>query len=320
MFQIMSTKRRANTTPRRQSHARGGPLPNQENVHDRPIAPTRRPLERPVMRQNWRDLLFVHWPVPPESLRPLIPEPLELDLFEGTAYVGLIPFTMTGVRPIGLPAVAGLSSFHETNVRTYVHVNGRDPGVWFFNLEAANSIAVRLARRLFHLPYHYARMFLEHEAGTAPTSRRRSSTPVRGAGLAPTRFLLCPGNSGWARPACDAGHPCSLPGRTLHPLYIPKRSAASRPSSPHALSLTIGKDSLVGRDTLGRRGNRAAHDHPPGTLLHRCQRRGIPASRGLISATPNVFAYPQFLIRHAWALHRAFCSCTRRVIGALDHI
>jgi uncharacterized protein YqjF (DUF2071 family) len=126
------------------------------------IAPTLRPLERPVMRQNWRDLLFVHWPIPCESLRPLIPAPLELDLFEGTAYVGLIPFTMTGVRPIGLPAVAGLSSFHETNVRTYVHVGGRDPGVWFFNLEAANSIAVRLARRLFHLPYHYARMFLEH--------------------------------------------------------------------------------------------------------------------------------------------------------------
>jgi uncharacterized protein len=130
------------------------------------IAPTLRPLERPVMRQNWRDLLFVHWPIPCESLRPLIPAPLELDLFEGTAYVGLIPFTMTGVRPIGLPAVAGLSSFHETNVRTYVHVGGRDPGVWFFNLEAANSIAVRLARRLFHLPYHYARMFLEHEART----------------------------------------------------------------------------------------------------------------------------------------------------------
>jgi uncharacterized protein len=130
------------------------------------IAPTLRPLERPVMRQNWRDLLFVHWPIACESLRPLIPAPLELDLFEGTAYVGLIPFTMTGVRPIGLPAVAGLSSFHETNVRTYVHVDGRDPGVWFFNLEAANSIAVRLARRLFHLPYHYARMFLEHEART----------------------------------------------------------------------------------------------------------------------------------------------------------
>jgi uncharacterized protein len=115
------------------------------------------------MRQKWRDLLFIHWPISSDALRPLIPSHLELDLFEGTAYVGLVPFTMTGVRPVGLPAVAGLSSFHETNVRTYVRLADRDPGVWFFNLEAANAIAVLLARRLFHLPYHYARMFLERE-------------------------------------------------------------------------------------------------------------------------------------------------------------
>jgi uncharacterized protein len=117
------------------------------------------------MRQKWRDLLFIHWPISPTALRPMVPRELELDLFEGMAYVGLVPFTMTGVRPVGLPAVAGLSTFHETNVRTYVRVADRDPGVWFFNLEAANSIAVRLARSLFHLPYHYARMFLEHEPG-----------------------------------------------------------------------------------------------------------------------------------------------------------
>jgi uncharacterized protein len=120
------------------------------------------------MRQKWRDLLFLHWPINPGALRPLIPSQLELDLFEETAYVGLVPFTMTGVRPVGLPAIAGLSSFHETNVRTYVRLADRDPGVWFFNLEAANSIAVLLARRLFHLPYHYARMFLEHESNTRP--------------------------------------------------------------------------------------------------------------------------------------------------------
>jgi uncharacterized protein YqjF (DUF2071 family) len=125
------------------------------------------------MRQEWRDLLFIHWPIDPEALRPLIPAALELDLFEGMAYVGLVPFTMTGVRPVGLPPIAGLSSFHETNVRTYVRLADRDPGVWFFSLEAANSIAVRLARWLFHLPYHFGRMFLEHEStvdgGRSPT-------------------------------------------------------------------------------------------------------------------------------------------------------
>jgi uncharacterized protein YqjF (DUF2071 family) len=131
------------------------------------------------MRQQWRDLLFVHWPIRPEALRALVPPQLELDLFDGTAYVGLVPFTMTGVRPVGLPAVVGLSSFHETNLRTYVRLADRDPGVWFFNLEAANSIAVRLARRLFHLPYHYARMFMEHE----PNPRATEAMTILYAGV-----------------------------------------------------------------------------------------------------------------------------------------
>jgi uncharacterized protein YqjF (DUF2071 family) len=117
------------------------------------------------MRQQWRDLLFLHWAVPPESMRPLVPRTLELDLFEGSAYVGLVAFTMRGVRPVLLPSVPWLSNFHETNVRTYVHLGGRDPGVWFFSLDAANPIAVSLARRFFYLPYHHARMFLEHEMG-----------------------------------------------------------------------------------------------------------------------------------------------------------
>jgi uncharacterized protein len=120
------------------------------------------------MRMNWRDLLFLHWPVPADALRALVPPQLDLDLFEGTAYVGLVPFTMTGVRPVGVPPVPGLSTFHETNVRTYVHLNCRDPGVWFFSLDAANGIAVKLARSLFHLSYHYARMFLEHEPQSRP--------------------------------------------------------------------------------------------------------------------------------------------------------
>lgn len=116
------------------------------------------------MRQRWRDLLFIHWAVEPALIRPFIPADLELDLFEGRAFLGLVPFTMTGVRPVSLPPVRGLSSFHETNVRTYVHSGGKDPGVWFFSLDAANRVAVLLARMLFHLPYWSARMFLEHES------------------------------------------------------------------------------------------------------------------------------------------------------------
>jgi uncharacterized protein YqjF (DUF2071 family) len=131
------------------------------------IGPTRRPPRPAIMRQKWRDLLFLHWPIPPEAVRPLVPPQLDLDLHEGRAYVGLIPFTMRGVRPVWTPAVPGLSSFHETNVRTYVHRSGRDPGVWFFSLDAANRLAVRLARSWFYLPYYHARLFLEPE----PTER-----------------------------------------------------------------------------------------------------------------------------------------------------
>ena len=122
------------------------------------IGPTRRPAARTVMRQTWRRLLFLHWPVDASALLPLIPPGLELDHYNGQAYVGLVPFTMTGVRPVGIPPVGRLSNFHETNVRTYVHCGGRNPGVWFFSLDAANAIAVQVARRLFYLPYYYSRM------------------------------------------------------------------------------------------------------------------------------------------------------------------
>lgn len=127
------------------------------------LAPTRRPPGRSAMRQRWAELLFLHWVVPPESLRPLVPRALELDAFDGQAYVGLVPFTMTGVRPWWAPPPPLLSSFHEVNVRTYVHSGGRDPGVWFFSLDAARTLAVLIARALWKLPYHLARMNLTRE-------------------------------------------------------------------------------------------------------------------------------------------------------------
>lgn len=137
---------------------------------------------RAVMRQCWADLLFLHWAVPPESLAPLLPPGLTLDTFEGRAYVGLVPFTMTGVRPVGFPAVPGLSSFHETNVRTYVRGPGGDPGVWFFSLDAANAVAVRLARALWKLPYHFAGMTLAREGGVLRyASERRWPGPLPAA-------------------------------------------------------------------------------------------------------------------------------------------
>jgi uncharacterized protein YqjF (DUF2071 family) len=116
------------------------------------------------MYQRWAELLFLHWAVPETMLRPLIPPGLEIDTFEGNAYIGLVPFTMTGVRPKLFPPFPPLSNFHETNVRTYVHFRGRDPGVWFFSLDAANSLAVRIARAWYKLPYHFAKMQMTYVA------------------------------------------------------------------------------------------------------------------------------------------------------------
>jgi uncharacterized protein len=106
---------------------------------------------------SWRDLLFMHWPVGVDALRPFVPPALSIDTFEGSAWLGVVPFDMTGVRPHFLPAVPGLSHFPEINLRTYVTVEGR-PGVWFFSLDTHSRLAVRLARATFHLPYFDAKM------------------------------------------------------------------------------------------------------------------------------------------------------------------
>ena len=115
------------------------------------------PKGRWIMAQNWHDLLFAHWPVPVAVLRNLIPRKLAVDVYDGVAWIGIVPFTMSGVRLRGTPALPWLSAFPELNVRTYVTAEEK-PGVWFFSLDAANRLAVELARRWFHLPYFHARM------------------------------------------------------------------------------------------------------------------------------------------------------------------
>ena len=110
-----------------------------------------------VLGMGWRDLLFMHWPVEVDALRSLVPPALSIDTFEGSAWIGVVPFDMTGVRPHFLPAVPRLSDFPEINLRTYVTAQDR-PGVWFFSLDAHSRLAVRLARASFHLPYFDADM------------------------------------------------------------------------------------------------------------------------------------------------------------------
>jgi uncharacterized protein YqjF (DUF2071 family) len=111
------------------------------------------------MAQSWHDLLFMHWPLPKEVVQKALPPRLPVDTFEGNAYIGVVPFRMSGVRPRFLPPVPGVSAFPELNVRTYVTLDGK-PGVYFFSLDAGSKIAVRVARQMFHLPYYDAQMTL----------------------------------------------------------------------------------------------------------------------------------------------------------------
>jgi uncharacterized protein len=136
------------------------------------LAPSLRPDDRPAGFQRWRALAFLHWEVPVDAVAALLPEGLAVDTFEGRAYVGVVPFTMRDVSPWWSPSVPGVSNFHELNVRTYVHAGGR-PGVWFFSLDAASSVAVVLARTGWHLPYHRASMELGEQGGEVLYRSRR---------------------------------------------------------------------------------------------------------------------------------------------------
>ena len=109
------------------------------------------------MQQIWNDLLFAHWPIAAEIMRPLVPSALPLDTFNGQCWLAVTPFHMTGVRPRWTPPLPGLSVFPELNVRTYV-THGGKPGVYFFSLDAASRVAVWAARATYHLPYFHARM------------------------------------------------------------------------------------------------------------------------------------------------------------------
>jgi uncharacterized protein YqjF (DUF2071 family) len=141
-----------------------------------------------MMAMDWSDLLFMHWPAPAEALRHLIPAGLDLDLFQGQAWIGVVPFRMSGVRPRFLPGFPGLSAFPELNVRTYV-TRGGIPGVWFFSLDAANPVAVRGARRFFHLPYFDARMTASRPAEEVRYHSRRTH---RGAAPAELQAVYSP--------------------------------------------------------------------------------------------------------------------------------
>ena len=129
------------------------------------------------MAQRWHDLLFAHWPVAAADLRALVPPQLEIDLYENQAWIGVVPFRMSGVRLRATPSLPWLSAFPELNVRTYV-THGGKPGVWFFSLDAANPIAVAVARAWFHLPYFRTRIRCRSEATLSSRTNPGSNATI----------------------------------------------------------------------------------------------------------------------------------------------
>lgn len=147
-------------------------------TEDDRLAVRERPAGQPIMHQNWGKLLFLHWRVDETCIRQLIPEPLTIDTFDGSAWIAITPFTMWDIRavPPFIPAIPGFSSLHELNVRTYVYLENV-PGVWFFSLDANSYAAVFTARALYHLPYFNAEIKLEQEDQRINYSLRRTDKP-----------------------------------------------------------------------------------------------------------------------------------------------
>ena len=140
-----------------------------------------------IMGQSWEDLLFLSWPVPVAALRPMVPDAVEIDTFDGAAWVSAVPFWMEGAHFRGLPPIPHLGSFPEVNTRTYVRA-GDHASVWFLSLDTQSHINVFIARHAFHLPYFFADVTMERGDEIAFRSARahdRAAFEVRYA--PPTR-------------------------------------------------------------------------------------------------------------------------------------
>lgn len=145
-------------------------------------APAAPEVRAPVMLQHWRWLTFLHWRYPAELVQSRLPDRLTVETFDGTAWVGLVPFLLDGVRAPGLPALPWLSRFPETNLRTYVRGPDGRTGIWFFSLEASRLPAVVTARTTYGLPYFWSSMSVTQDGGQVTYRCRRRWPGPDGAG------------------------------------------------------------------------------------------------------------------------------------------
>jgi uncharacterized protein YqjF (DUF2071 family) len=136
-----------------------------------------------VMGQTWEHLLFAHWPVDPEALRRHVPEQIPIDTFDGSAWIAVTPFVVTGMRPRLVAPVPGLARFPEINVRTYATIDGK-PGIWFFSLDTSNRPAVETARRVYRLPYFPSKIAVRREGGRLRYESERTQADAPAASIA----------------------------------------------------------------------------------------------------------------------------------------
>lgn len=162
-----------------------GPCPDWPGLERNRV----RPHGRPVMLQTWHNLIFLHAKVPRDLLQTLVPSQLTVEEFDGSGWLGLVAFSMSGIRPLWFPSVPWLSGFRETNLRTYVTHREYGPGVWFFSLEAARYLGCLVARQTFRLPYFHGRLSSRIEAASWRYEGRRNerqllpSLPCQSANL-----------------------------------------------------------------------------------------------------------------------------------------
>ena len=236
-------------------------------------------IERPIMRQRWERLTFLHWPFEPADVQRLLPKGLDVETYDGAAWVALVPFFMRVATP-GERRVPWASNFCETNVRTYVRDGAGRSGIWFFSLDASRLGAVAAARATpYRLPYFWSSMRLGVRGSrVAYLSERRWPGPR----LATSRVRIAVGEPDRSRRRQRAR---AFPDRPLDPVQRHRRPGRVRPRLPPALAAAPGPGRGAGRPAAGHRRPAPAAGRPPGPLLAGRGRRHRPPRTIVLNGT-----------------------------------